>query len=208
MSRYFKKMRVGEFEELFTGKILKSMLKELSPVDAQVVADQAPRNIKELERAFEAAKRNFHGGILDAIGAQGKISKDLAKVVEDFPTENLHLDGIPLFDGGLGFRELDNGFSFLGACCGNDWEFPVFVVIYFDGKDLRGYVPKRGNSWNWHKNTPFMHESDEDHEADLAFLQGRYPGEEINEDNMQDYLDKVVNVYEMLEDIKERIKER
>lgn len=52
----------------------------------------------------------------------------------------------------LGFHELDNGFMFWGFEAGGDWEYPVFGIVYHDGKRLRGYIPLCGNTVN----TDFM----------------------------------------------------
>lgn len=43
---------------------------------------------------------------------------------------------------------MDNGFTFLGCAAGGDWEYPVHFAIYYDGKSLRGYVPRYCNSYN------------------------------------------------------------
>ena len=43
---------------------------------------------------------------------------------------------------------LDNGMSIIGVQCGGDWEYPVYFIIYWDGKSLRGYIPTDGNPWN------------------------------------------------------------
>ena len=48
----------------------------------------------------------------------------------------------------VGFRSLDNGFTFLGITSGGDWESPVFWIVYWDGKGLRGYIPTDGNCFN------------------------------------------------------------
>lgn len=48
----------------------------------------------------------------------------------------------------MGMQTLDNGLTFYGFMAGGDWEFPVFMIIYYDGKKLRGYTPSYGNSVN------------------------------------------------------------
>lgn len=48
----------------------------------------------------------------------------------------------------LGFCELKNGFTFYGIEAGGDWEYPVFMIIYFDGYRFRGYIPTCGNMYN------------------------------------------------------------
>jgi hypothetical protein len=55
-----------------------------------------------------------------------------------FDLENLNI---------IGYHN-DNGFVYLEAVGGGDWEQPVSFIIYWDGKKLRGYVPTKGNPWN------------------------------------------------------------
>ena len=38
-----------------------------------------------------------------------------------------------------------NGLTFFGGMIFGDWQFPLYVIIYWDGTHLRSYVPKRGN---------------------------------------------------------------
>jgi len=65
-----------------------------------------------------------------------------------FDTENSDSDNGSHYGNLVGFHTLDNGFSFLGFAAGGDWEAPVFFLIYWDGKKLRGYVPTKGNVFN------------------------------------------------------------
>ena len=73
------------------------------------------------------------------------ISKDLSKI--NFDGENiLGWSKSELNDHEeLGLHTLSNGLTFYGFEIGGDWEFPVYVIIYFDGKELRGYIPTKGN---------------------------------------------------------------
>lgn len=101
-----------------------------------------------------------------------KVQSDLNKV--SFDTENI--DAEPVFateNDIVGYHSLDNGLSFLGVRAGGDWESPVFFIIYWDGKDLRGYIPKDGNSYN----TDTMTAYGNDEQADFDNIRKRYPGE-------------------------------
>jgi len=100
-----------------------------------------------------------------------RIVDDFSKV--QFDHENTETDkieqrkyciGSPL----VGFHELDNGLSFFGATACGDWEKEVFFIIWWDGKELRGYVPEEGNGWN-----PNTHAAigNNEHE-DKAYLDG------------------------------------
>lgn len=77
-----------------------------------------------------------------------KILKDLGKIQFDFENYAFDESDIGGFTGMLGFKTLDNGFSFLGGAAGGDWESPVYFIVYWDGKKLRGYVPEEGNTFN------------------------------------------------------------
>lgn len=48
----------------------------------------------------------------------------------------------------LGFHTLPNGFTFLGIQLGGDWEYPIFTILYDDGKKIRCYTPSCGNCVN------------------------------------------------------------
>ena len=77
-----------------------------------------------------------------------QIEKDLSKV--EFDTENLTCDYRESFGYGklVGFNTLPNGLTHLGISCGGDWEQSLYWIIYFDGNQLRAYIPTDGNTWN------------------------------------------------------------
>lgn len=64
----------------------------------------------------------------------------------------------------IGFHTLDNGLSYLGVTAGGDWEMPVFFIIYWDGQNLRAYIPTEGNYWNTDINKAYGNEEDSDDE--------------------------------------------
>lgn len=75
------------------------------------------------------------------------VEKDVGKV--HFDTENVEIDSkCNFYRAKLGLNTLSNGMSFFGVIAGGDWEVPVYFIIYWDGKKLRGYVPEEGNPWN------------------------------------------------------------
>lgn len=65
------------------------------------------------------------------------VEKDWSKI--DFSTENMDVTAEKL---------TPDGVPYLRIRAGGDWEHPLIAIIYFDGKKLRGYVPKDGNSYN------------------------------------------------------------
>lgn len=105
-----------------------------------------------------------------------KIIKDLSKV--NFDTENIDASSTafgksPNANEGIekliGLHTLENGLSYLGITAGGDWEYPIFFMIYSDGQDLRGYIPKEGNTWNSANKSAFGN----DEEADVQGLKLR-----------------------------------
>ena len=110
----------------------------------------------------------------------------------------------------LGYNTLSNGLSFLGMLAGGDWEQPVHFIIYWDGKKLRAYIPKKGNYWNTdtkqaygnneqadsdniRKNFPHLIDPAYEEDGDVQFF----------ESDVVDYNDE--DYSQMIEDIKSRI---
>lgn len=93
---------------------------------------------EQLKDKIDAAKekRNFCSQY-DWKTLTPQIEKDLDKC--QFDCENVTEEGYCTFD---------NGFTFFALTCGGDWEFPVFIILYYSGKELRAYIPDKGNPWN------------------------------------------------------------
>ncbi len=66
-----------------------------------------------------------------------QVEKDLKKV--SFDLENMDP---------WNYKTLDNGLTYLEVVAGGDWEQGVLFIIYWDGSQLRGYIPEEGNLWN------------------------------------------------------------
>lgn len=94
-----------------------------------------------------------------------KLRKDISKVTFDF--ENYEMTQQSGYCDLCGYHTLDNGLTFLGVGAGGDWEFPVFFIIYYDGKNLRGYIPENGNVYNKITKTAFGSEDESDIELDI-----------------------------------------
>lgn len=84
-------------------------------------------------------------------------------------------------EGLMGLQTLDNGLTFWGMCAGGDWEQPVFFIVYWDGKKLRGYVPTDGNTWN----TTTKQAYGNDEAADIKDVKKRwrklFPGDDLDD---------------------------
>ncbi len=118
-------------------------------------------NKKTMSRHFaEITKEEFLKKIEDVSFQEDEtILKDLDKVHFDFENYTTKEDE-PFCDYPAGYRELTNGIHAYFVNAGGDWECPICFVIYWDGKKLRGYIPKNGNLWNRLTHTAFGSEGD------------------------------------------------
>ena len=135
-------------------------------------------------------------------GATPTMEKDLGKV--DFSSENASIKPSygKEFGDIVGFHTLPNGVPYLGVVAGGDWECPLLFVIYWDGKELRGYVPTDGNSWNKVTKAAYGN-ADESDESELKKILGdKY---DPNAKYLYDSSRKTVNPALILADIEKRI---
>jgi len=91
-----------------------------------------------------------------------RVAADLNVI--DFSTENVECF-TEVYCGAdtiCGLNTLPNGRTYLGVTGGGDWELPIFFIVYHDGTELRGYVPKDGNTWNHIHNHAFGNADDDD----------------------------------------------
>lgn len=75
-----------------------------------------------------------------------KVKKDLEKIIFDF--ENVYYPhDSTTNEKFLGIQQIGD-FTFYGCWAGGDWEFPVYFILYWDGKNVRGYIPEKGNTFD------------------------------------------------------------
>lgn len=67
----------------------------------------------------------------------GKFIKDVSKI-------NVNFENFDCVEADVG----RNGVPYLLIRFGGDWEVPVFCMMYWDGKNIRGYLPTYGNCFN------------------------------------------------------------
>lgn len=84
----------------------------------------------------------------------------------------------------MGLQTLHNGLTFYGYMAGGDWECPVYIIIYYDGKKLRAYTPSYGNCVNLDCHTAFGSEGNAEKEINYEKLEKKYikNGWNIDED--------------------------
>lgn len=73
-----------------------------------------------------------------------------------FGSDNITFDDNSKIIGSIeGFNTLKNGLSILGITICADDEYPLFMCFYWNGKKIRGYLPKYGNTLNLLEKMPF-----------------------------------------------------
>lgn len=147
----------------------------LSIDELKIKLDESARRGGEVDDD-DIEARNFSSYPLTTLSPA--IEKDLSKV--QFDTENMDMEsgyGTQVGASLVGFHTLENGLSFLGVTAGGDWESPLFFILYWDGKALRGYIPTEGNPWNTSQKAAYGNneESDDGKEDDLSNMRKRYP---------------------------------
>ena len=60
----------------------------------------------------------------------------------------------------LGYHSYKDKFSWIGCMIGGDGAISVYTIFYYDGQQIRGYVPVRGNMVNLDANCALMGEYD------------------------------------------------
>jgi len=100
-------------------------------------------SIEELRAQIEPLLRASGGSY---VHLSKLVEKDLSKV--KFDNENENSEPYGEWRDVLGYRTLDNGLTVLGINAGGDWEWPISIFFYSDGKNVRAYIPKDGNTWN------------------------------------------------------------
>ena len=88
--------------------------------------------------------------------AGNNIFKDLNKIKHDW--ENCDYIG--------DIRTTKSGIPYILGDFGGDWEEPILFIVYWDGKEFRGYIPEHGNCYNRDLNQAFGN----DEEADKKFI--------------------------------------
>jgi len=78
-----------------------------------------------------------------AMAIQSDIAEDDMKYLIDHENVDTNNNNMP--ESLIGLHTLDNGLTFVGAFMGGDWETGAFIIVYYDGKKIRRYIPTYGN---------------------------------------------------------------
>lgn len=118
---------------------------------------------------------------VDELTGNVQISKDLSKI--KFDAENCIADPDEWDEESLiGIHTLPNGLTFIGMAVGGDWEQPLFLIIYWSGRALRGYIPSYGNTFNPDFKAAFGSEgSNKSVDNNKVFANAPYNGCDVHE---------------------------
>ncbi len=142
-----------------------------------------------------------NGSLLDFILDDSKIYKDIKKVEFDFENFEYLPETHWWMNKFLGYHLIDNDFPILMCYAGGDWEHPVIFILYWDGKHIRGYVPKDGNCWNYKTKQAFGN----DEEADEAFIRKQW---HITDNTWDEHIDQMYSFPKILLELKDHIQRK
>lgn len=94
-----------------------------------------------------------------------KIEKDISKIKFDF--ENFDCEGKSCSGYPLGYEVLENKLPVIFMTAGGDWEHPVCFILYWSGKEVRGYIPDKGNVYNRKEKCAYGSEEENDSDDDI-----------------------------------------
>lgn len=119
------------------------------------------QNRSDIDLDYELAEPHY---LFEQILYKDQLEKDLGEV--EFTNEHIFTDDT--YSEKLGFRELktEDGKSLAVVMCVmiTDMGLPLVFCVYYDGKELRIYIPKDGNLYNHDTNMAFGvygHEEDD-----------------------------------------------
>jgi hypothetical protein len=95
------------------------------------------------------------------------LTKDISKVNFDFENFTFGKDTPNFCNYPCGWYVLPSGIPVLFVNAGGDWEFPICFCLYFDGKNVRGYIPTDGNSFD-KKNKIAWGNTDEPYDEEIV----------------------------------------
>lgn len=158
MPRYFQDISIEDFKQ----KIFKAIVEheDFSPYRKTDKIENWNDLYHQYTSSGKPSLYHNHARLLPFLTRT--VSKDM-KV--SFDTENISIDspGLRCVDAPPhGFFTLPNGMTMLGASAGGDWEVPVYFILYWDGKSIRGYVPENGNQWNTTTKQAYGNDPEED----------------------------------------------
>lgn len=172
-------------------KLIKNGGRSAVKVSSEFLLDKLFELHKKSEDSDYANLKEFKDNNVDyyILLENKKIEKDLSKF--NFDGENYTTSKEDYWkheETLLGINTLENGLTFLGCIAGGDWEYPVFFIIYWDGKALRGYIPTYGNCVNLDFKTAFGSEGEyEDLDEEVILKKPKYNDYDRKKDDLSSY---------------------
>lgn len=166
------KQAEGIYKDFKKSLAIKLNIKPRDFVFSKITTTQLESKIKSLWKKYDYYDESDHIAPFHLLSVQ--LEKDLSTVqfdTENMSSEDLYGDGsFP-----IGYHTLENGMSFLGVNAGGDWENPLFFIVYWDGQDLRAYIPEDGNPWNTDTHKAYGNDDENDEQNDRINAKKRYP---------------------------------
>ena len=196
MPRYFAQITEDEFKQKFVDALNKNE-EALEDVEEGMILTKSDVFFKNRKGDYFRSPE-----VIKYLNAT--VEKDLSKV--HFDTENLYYTESDSDD--CGIRTLPNGMVCLFAYAGGDWEIPVFFIIYWDGKKMRGYIPTDGNTFN--RSTKYAYGNDGERkgltDAEDALKNLGVPIVEVDDEDEDDYGPELDMDHDLLNFDMEKIK--
>jgi hypothetical protein len=106
---------------------------------------------KEIDDAGGIYNILYHEPSQKIIDDISKIEFDCENVTDPDEGENFDMPGFE-----SGYETLPNGVAVCWVGAGGDWEDPIALCVYVgDGGELRAYIPKDGNAYNFKTKAAF-----------------------------------------------------
>ena len=204
MARYFKKISIEEFEAKFI---------EVAKQTEAYRTDYRQEDFDDFMVSKYSSQKplDFFARLALHYKALPSVAKDLKKV--DFDCENFECEAKESSKVRLGIQQLDNGLVYLGCMGGGDWEVYVYYIVYWDGKNFRGYLPKDGNPWDKKEKRAYIDEDEYELSSILEKEENKLLAEDCSQKKWDKFEAKSVKMYSQFRtdaakieaDIKQRI---
>jgi len=124
-----------EFKNVLNLKYIKECKKDYIPEHYEVA--------KLISSPAETLLEGVVGVLMDTV------SKDYDKIAFDNENISISVSYVNMKGTELnGLQITSTGIPYVGYYCGGDGGSPLYLIIYWDGKKLRGYIPIAGNTVN------------------------------------------------------------
>ena len=118
----------------------------------------------EAEQLFQKMKSEEDNGVAWSLIQLLESSRTVQQDIDaQFDVENFGVNSV---------NTISNGKTYLLAWGCGDWELEVYFALYWDGEQIRGYLPIEGNPFNTETKLAFGNQEDNE---DVLYLRKLYP---------------------------------